>query len=250
MRNDLPMHLRLNPDLNLAPFTAAYARDGFVQIPDVLAPDVAEALLTHLHTKTPWRLLHVDADARPVHHGLDEVRAKGREWYTATINAALAQARESVGYLYCTYPMIDFYLQGRDPDNDIHRVTEFLNADDWLSLGRTVLGNPNVSKAEAHAARYDPGHFLTRHVDFGDNGARRAAYVISLCKDWRPDWGGLLLFLDARQNVSEGYLPRFNVVTIFDVGRVHAVSQVANFAGAARYSIAGWFRDDPARPVH
>ena len=56
----------------------------------------------------------------------------------------------------------------------IHRMTEFLNGGDFLDLGRRVVGEPGIVKAEAHATNYGPGHFLTRHLDNGEDGARRA----------------------------------------------------------------------------
>jgi len=65
-----------------------------------------------------------------------------------------------------------------------------------------------------------------------------------MTKDWQPDWGGLLLFLDDKQDVVQGFLPRFNVLTVFDINYLHTVTQVSSFAGKLRTSVTGWFRDD------
>jgi Rps23 Pro-64 3,4-dihydroxylase Tpa1-like proline 4-hydroxylase len=37
------------------------------------------------------------------------------------------------------------------------------------------------------------------------------------------------------------------VLTIFDIKYLHTVTQVSSFAGGARISLTGWFRDDPTR---
>ena len=108
-----------------------------------------------------------------------------------------------------------------------------------------MTGVQGITKADAHATAYGPGHFLTRHLDYGEDRERRAAYVLGMTEGWQPDWGGLLLFLNKKQDISEGYLPRFNVLTIFDIKHLHTVTQVASFAGKLRTSVTGWFRDDP-----
>jgi Rps23 Pro-64 3,4-dihydroxylase Tpa1-like proline 4-hydroxylase len=163
------------------------------------------------------------------------------------IGDVAARARQNRGYLYKTYPMIEAYMRGWDPGHPIHLATEFINSPEFLELGRRVTGVSAVNKADAHATFYGPGDFLTRHLDEGEDKERRAAYVLGLTEGWQPDWGGLLLFLKDNQDVREGYLPRFNVLTIFDIKYLHTVTQVSSFAGGGRYSITGWFRDDPTR---
>ena len=58
----------------------------------------------------------------------------------------------------------------------------------------------------------------------------------------RPDWGGILQFLDRDGHVADGYVPVFNALNIFRVPQLHNVSSVVPFAGHARLSITGWFR--------
>ena len=113
-----------------------------------------------------------------------------------------------------------------------------------------VTGVAGVTKVDAHACRYQPGHFLTRHLDEGEDKERRAAYVLGFTKGWQPDWGGMLLFLNQKQDVDLGFLPRFNNLTIFDIKYLHTVTQVSTFARLPRLTSTGWFRDDPAaRPA-
>ncbi|MBI1366601.1 MAG: proline hydroxylase [Alphaproteobacteria bacterium] len=238
--------LRINPTLDLAPYAQIYAQRGIVQIPGVLEPACAEVLAETVAKATPWRVLFTDKDDNPIHFSPEELQAMGKERFQALAADALARARQNRGYFYDAYPMIEAYLKGWDPGNPIHQVTEFINSPEYLDLGRRVTGVSGITKADAHATRYRPGHFLTRHLDYGEDRERRAAYVLGLTKGWEPDWGGLLLFLNQKQDVTEGYLPRFNVLTIFDIKYLHTVTQVTTFAGANRISVTGWFRDDPA----
>lgn len=241
-----PVTLRLNPALDLARYAETYSRRGIVQIADVFEAPAADGLERMLAGPLPWRLLMTDASDKPIHFSAAEAQAAGREKMDALIKDAFQRARQNRGYLYNTYPMIEGYLRGWDPGHPIHHVTEFINSPEFLGLGRRVTGVTGITKADAHATAYHPGHYLTRHVDHGEDHERRAAYVLGFSRNWQPDWGGLLLFLSDRQDITEGYLPRFNVLTIFDIKYLHTVTQVSSFAGGVRRSITGWFRDDPA----
>lgn len=237
--------VELNPDLDLASYAREYAERGIVQIPNLFPDPTARAMARIFREAIPWRLIATDDADNPVQYTAEQWRALGADAQRSVMQACLDRARQNRGYIYNGYHMIEAYLEGRDPGHPIHQLTEFLNGEDWLGLGREVLGNPAITKADAHATLYAPGHYLTRHNDLGEIRERRAAYVIGLTERWEPDWGGLLLFLDERLDIRRGLTPRFNVVTIFDVNYIHAVTQVATFAPAGRYSIAGWFRDDP-----
>lgn len=239
--------IRLNPRLDLAPYAEAYARRGIVQIQGLFEDRTATALADMLQRGLPWRMVFTTPDDKPVHFSREELQAQGPERWKATVADVMARARQNRGFFYKTYPMIEAYLKGWDPGHPIHQLTELINSPDFLGIGRALTGVSAITKADAHATFYGPGDFLTRHLDTGDNRERRAAYVLGLTRGWQPDWGGLLLFLDEKQDVTEGYLPRFNVLTVFDVKFLHTVTQVSSFAGAGRFSIAGWFRDDPGR---
>ena len=118
----------------------------------------------------------------------------------------------------------------------------------FIAFAKTLIGESRLTKIDCHATNYQPGHFLTRHVDEGDKLERRAAYTIGFSRRREPDWGGLLLFLDERLNIKNGFTPGFNLLTVFDGLMPHTVTAVSPFAPAPRLSIAGWFRDDaPAR---
>jgi len=245
------IELRLNPELDQAAFAEVYARDRQVFIDDVLEPEAAETVYRILSETISWRLVFPEPAAEP---GAPEVVAQltqqdiaaiGREAVNQRLAAVMDRARENYGFLYNAYPMIQAYVAGRDPGHPIHQVTEFLNSPAFLDFGRAVIGVPGITKADAQATLYSRGNFLTRHTDEGPGLERRAAYTFGFTKSWQTDWGGLLMFLDDALDVSRGWLPRFNRLSIFDGRRVHAVSPVSAFAGGGRFQITGWFRDDP-----
>jgi len=174
-----------------------------------------------------------------------DIAAMGRQAIGAKIGHVMERARENYGYLYDSYPMIEAYTSGWDAGHPIHQLTEFINSPEFLELGKTVTGAPLVTKADAQATRYARGHFLTRHIDEGHDKERVAAYTLGFTRNWQPDWGGLLMLLDDNLDISRAFLPRFNVLSIFDGRRIHSVSAVSPFAGGARHQITGWFRNDP-----
>jgi SM-20-related protein len=243
----MAVELRLNPKLDLAPYAQTYRERGLVQIPEIFEPETAEAIHGMLAGAIPWRLLFTDPNDKPVHYTQEEWNGLSQEQRTAFMQDVHKRARENRGYLYYTYPMIEAYLRGWEQGHPIHQMTELINSDEFLGLGRDVTASPAINKADAHACQYRPGHYLTRHLDEGDDKERRAAYVLGFSKDWQPDWGGLLLFLKQNQDVDFGFLPRFNNLTIFDIKYLHTVTQVSNFAGAPRLTITGWYRDDPIK---
>lgn len=237
--------LRINPTLNAADYAAAYARDGYVQIPAILDAATAEGIATVLERGTPWVHVISDAHGRESAITRDLVNRIGQAGLDERLRGLMAQAREGFGYSYMHYPLITAYLEGRDPGHPLHLITEYLNSREFLDFGQAVIGHPHIVKADAQASFYRPGDFLSLHNDVGDIAERRAAYTLGFSRRWRPDWGGQLLFHDDRGDIQRGLAPGFNVLTLFKVPTWHSVAPVAGYAGAPRLSIVGWLRDDP-----
>ncbi|WP_374470516.1 2OG-Fe(II) oxygenase family protein [Phenylobacterium sp.] len=233
----------LRPGLRPEAYAAAYARDGVVQIEGVLPDAVAEDLAAVLERGTAWSLVYSDAGGRHVILPQAELARRPQAELHAELEAVVRRAATGFAYVYLVYPMIDAYLDGRDPGHPLHRVTEFLNSPAFMDFVRAVTGEP-VVKVDAQATLYRPGHFLTQHDDRGV-GERRAAYTLGLTRSWRPDWGGQLLFHTAAGDVARGFAPRFNVLTLFRVPLPHSVAAVAPYAATPRLTITGWLRDDP-----
>lgn len=104
----------------------------------------------------------------------------------------------------------------------------------------SVTGRKYTAINSMFASRYSSGCFLSPHTDpvHGDVGV-----VYQLTRDWKPQWGGLLHFMDANGSVVGVREPVFNSITLFEIpegGQWHFVSQVAAGVTKSRYAMAGW----------
>jgi SM-20-related protein len=235
--------IALSPGLRPERYAQAYRREGVVQVEGVFPDNTAAELAAVLEAATAWSLVHSGPKGEAVILDAAEAARWGQAQVRATLAEVAARASNGFGYVYLVYPMIDAYLDGRDPPHPLNRLTEFLNGTEFMGFAGAVTGEP-VVKVDAQATHYRPGHFLTQHDDKGV-GERRAAYTIGLTRRWRPDWGGQLLFHDSGGDVTRGFAPRFNVLTLFKVPMLHSVAAVAPYAAAPRLTITGWLRDDP-----
>ena len=237
------MQLRLNPSLDLKAASQTYARDGLVQIPNILEPHLAEDLWQMLETTLPWGIAFQGA-AGPQVYDQNALKTLPQDQIRADLRSALDRTSRAYGFMYLSYPMITAYLQNRDPGHAIHRVTEFIASQEFIGLGARLTRDDDVYKADAQATMYRPGDYIGLHNDIGtEKSDRLAAYTIGLTPEWRPDWGGQLLFHDDQGDVLRGYAPRWNTLTVFKVPRLHSVAPVSAYAVGKRLSIVGWFRN-------
>tara|TARA_A100001015_G_scaffold260701_1_gene305650 strand:+ start:1785 stop:2480 length:696 start_codon:yes stop_codon:yes gene_type:complete len=91
-------------------------------------------------------------------------------------------------------------------------------------------------------SKYKGGNFLSPHSDQG-NG--KLAFVLNLTKNWKPQYGGILHFMnEEKTEIIESYIPLFNNLMLFEVpegGIPHFVSHVVPYIKQDRYSITGWY---------
>lgn len=125
---------------------------------------------------------------------------------------------------------------------DLHAV---FNSEAFLDFARRFSGDDRIAYVDAQPTRYLPGHFLNTHTDEHVDAGRLYAYVLNLSPRWRPEWGGLLMFMDGQGTITETFTPTAGTLNVFKVPQNHAVSMVAPFARAPRYSITGWWRTTP-----
>jgi Rps23 Pro-64 3,4-dihydroxylase Tpa1-like proline 4-hydroxylase len=238
----------INPGLDIAGLSASFARRGRLVIGNLLVPPDAERLHACLASETPWGLAYHDGTGPQQIDAAQLATLPAAD--VATLNERVErQAGEAFRYRYRCYPMVDAYLQRKDPHLMLHAAFELLNSPPMLERIRAITGLRQIVRADAQATLYAPGDFLTLHNDFDPRKGRLLAYVMSFARNWRPDYGGLLQFLDAENNIEEGFLPRFNAMMIFRVPQNHAVTYVPPFAPLGRYSITGWFQDATAVPA-
>ncbi len=231
----------LNQALDTAHWRDELARRGRVQVPSFLQPEAADRLHGWLDELVPWTLaLRSDEQSRTLDAGA--YAALTDDERGALVAAAARDAGEGFSFAYESYQMITSYIEQRDPELPLHRVTEFLNSEPYIAWLRQLTGDSRVRKVDCQATCYRAGHFLTRHDDRYEDEGRLFAYVLGLTRRWHADWGGLLQFLNPSGEVVETFLPRFNTLSIFRVPIDHCVSIVAPFASEPRFSITGWLR--------
>ena len=231
----------LQSGLDIDAARTAFESAGRVQLEDFLEPHAADSLYDCLRTEVPWQL-HFNDGARSHDVDLAQFRVLDEASQQALIEAIHRNASSDFQYLFDNFPVADAHEDGRHADLLLLQFQEFVNTAEFLELARQLTGVGSICMADSQATRYRPGHFLTSHDDEADGKNRVAAYVLSLTPDWRADFGGLLNFLDAGGNVTGTYTPGFNVLNLFRVPQAHAVSCVAPFAPAPRYSLSGWLR--------
>jgi len=229
----------LSREIDTERLAACYHSTGRVVIEPFLDPDSASTLAQHLASRTDWRL---------VLNGGDKVFEIGRNEFDALpaserarIDAAVVESgRAGFQYRYDTVRVSDDPENRARRDDPIDRFAAWMAAPATLDPLRAIIGSPDVDFADAQATAYRSGDFLNAHDDDVAGKGRRAAYVLGLTPDWRPEWGGLLLFHDGCR--VEGIVPGYNRLTFFRVPQVHSVSYVAPLAPRPRYSITGWLR--------
>jgi Rps23 Pro-64 3,4-dihydroxylase Tpa1-like proline 4-hydroxylase len=228
---------QLNPALDRVGLAAEFARRGHVQIPQLLTRESAQRVHTCLAEETAYSLIFNDGEKQLEYRNLTPQQ---RQDHTRA-----AWRRVGLHAFQFLYEQHILSLNGEtyaDPGHYWAAVTDFLNGPQFLGLAREVTGMPDIAFADAQASLYRAGHFLSSHGDESEIANRRAAYVFSLTPSWRPEWGGLLEFIDKNGHIESGYVPNFNSLRLFRVPINHYVSCVAPYAMGGRSSITGWLR--------
>lgn len=239
----------INPALARTQLAQSFARDGRLQIRDVLTRETAETLRSILAHQTDWGVaIHADEQGQSQRQSFRSQDLKQPEKARRLQELVGATARAAAQRLYAfrhlRYSLVEACLEKWDEGGPHDLLLEHLNAPEFLDLMRQVTGIAELVKADAHASCFGPQHFLGRHNDSHMAEGWRVAYVLNLTiEDWHPNWGGYLVFFDADGDIEIGYKPRFNTLNLFRVPQDHAVSYVPPFAPNGRYAISGWLRD-------
>jgi Rps23 Pro-64 3,4-dihydroxylase Tpa1-like proline 4-hydroxylase len=122
-------------------------------------------------------------------------------------------------------------------------IRNIFNSKDFLNKLSEITGLELTKLTTLFMSKYKNGSFLSPHSDKG-NG--RIAFVLNLSKFWKPQYGGVLHFMnDNRTDIIDSYVPLFNSLMIFEVpkesGIPHFVSHVSPNVKFNRYAITGWF---------
>ena len=236
--------LALSPDLDAAALAQAFARTKRLHIPGLMAPGDAGRVADVLEAETRWKTT-VAAGGAFFELPLDGRRAADPAKQSWLDEAGVDGSSPLTQYIFDTRRLGIEHTEvtGGEPDL-ADDVLDWLNSPAVLDFLRTVTGDCRIDLVDAQASRYRPGHVLTAHNDVSAGKNRLYGYVLNLTREWRADWGGLLVFHGADGHVEHGWVPAFNALNLFEVPTRHSVTQVASFAPRDRYSIVGWVRSN------
>jgi Rps23 Pro-64 3,4-dihydroxylase Tpa1-like proline 4-hydroxylase len=228
----------INNDLDIDDSRRQLLTRDRVQITQFLQPSAAEAFAQELETRVPWQLAERS-------EGVSRTSPRGEypqgEAYARLIERGYARAAESYQFAYDSYMLVKAAKEGWDPQLLVHALLQFLNTREFLAFATYLSGDKELSHVTAQCTRYRPGQYLMPHDDTDQAEGRRYAFVINLSRDWRPEWGGQLQFLDNDGNILETFLPRWNSLSLFKVPQRHQVTFVAPWATQPRHAVTGWW---------
>jgi SM-20-related protein len=231
--SDAPV-FRMDP-ADVRAYGETFRRDGIVQIRNIFDPAFAEQLEKTLKDDTYWRLTYADEKHKAVALNSEQLAKTDLQ---ALAGEILKRAGDGFSYVYLACHLQNTYGGPGAAAHPLHKLFNLLNSPEFLAFGREVSGHSDVVRIDATATWYRPGDFLTMHTD--QVGLRRTAYTLGFTRGWRADWGGQLLFHTPAGDVERGFMPAFNVLTMFNIPRNHSVAQVAHYAKERRLTVSGW----------
>ena len=239
--------LTLNPALDADRLAVDFAANRRVQVADFLLPDSAVLLRSELLGRHDWqRVIH--GGGRVFETPTAEFDAMPPSERAVLDSAIIAAAASGFQFSYDTIRVPDLPALRTKRGTLLDEFAVLMSAPATLALLCRIaaIETGDVGYADAQATRYRAGDFLTRHDDQVTGKNRQLAYVLAMSPEWRPDWGGLLLFEDATGRLVDAFAPRFNALSLFAVPQPHSVSYVAPFAPHPRLAVTGWIRHGEA----
>lgn len=228
----------ISNDIDIEHWRRALAQRSRIQIPDFFQPAAADALGRELAEAVPWQMAErSEGESRITPRGAYPDAAESDR----LLRRGYARAADGYQFAYDSYMLVKAAMEGWDPELLVHGVLQFFNTPQFIDFARHLASDPAITHATAQCTRYRPGHYLMPHEDLEVSEGRRYAFVLNLGRDWRPDWGGQLQFLDAEDSVVEVFLPRWNSLSLFRVPQRHQVTLVAPWAARPRHAITGWW---------
>lgn len=218
-----------------------FVATGGVSIPNFLAKKDVAALQKALDNESEWQLV-LNQGQKHFDVSQSQLAVLGPEKRQQLYIGAYQNACDGFSYLYENMPIADMRARGIAFNPVFEQLLDLLNGAPFLERARTVLGDASASFTDAQLTKYGPGHYLTQHDDFVEGKNRLCAYILSMNKDWKPEWGGLLHLVDDDGEVCDTFSPAWNTLRLIRVPQMHFVSAVAPYAPRSRFSVTGWVR--------
>lgn len=249
--------MKINPDINPEDYAKELRETGTVTIENFLTEEAVNLLHKYYSQEIPpenwWACsqptgFSKDANTRNIPENANRIAEEKQR----AVNAFI---RGDFGF--------HFYRtnENHKPECDCVecKLRDWMYSPEVLGFFEKTTGVKYSSYKSLFASKYSEGCFLSPHTDQwrGDLG-----FTLQLTKNWWPQWGGLLHFLDESEKhmgvnemvlkiaskqprtVSETRVPKFNAITLFylpeQTGRWHYVSHVNPGVKASRIAYTGW----------
>jgi hypothetical protein len=231
--------LQLNPELDREALAEAFRRTGRIRIQRLLSAGAPE-LYHYLEGAEHW--IQVLNKQRGAHEIPLNAWHAPRSRRRPVIEREIYE-RALDGFQY-SYAALRVPQQGETTgDPVLAAIAELMKSPEVVGFLEEVTGVQGPHFVDGQVTAYGQGDFLTGHDDDVKNSRRKAAFVFGLTPQWRPEWGGLLLFHEPGEVEISGMVPQFNTLDLFSVPRFHSVSQVTRAAPRRRYCVTGWLAD-------
>lgn len=231
--------IKINSALDPHALNQQLRESGRIQIPNFFETDTADYLYGLLQENTDWFVTYNEGGEN-YESTLAEFQSMPPQQRREFTGRLFASARDGFQFIFRQYYISRAIENGENKGHPLHVVNDHVNSDAFLDFMRVLTGRDEIKKSDSYASLYAPGDFLTTHDDLHGSHDRVAAYVVSMTRDWNPNWGGYLAFYDEHDNIREAFMPTFNTLNLFMIPQKHAVQPVAPFAGHMRTSLLGW----------
>jgi len=233
----------INKSVNLELVKKEFKKNKVVVIENFLDQKIAEQLYSWFSEEMPSEWWEVSTFPQENETGPSFVR---------NIEENYNQIRKNYEFSLKSFSESKFaYNFFRTKDNHFEdclctecNLRKWLVDSECLNFISESTGTKYTDSDEVFAACYGIGDYLSPHVD-SPNGT--LGFVYQLSKNWLPEYGGLLHFMDdKREKVERIEVPTFNTLTLFylpkDKGKWHFVSPVSPGTPELRFTYAGWFK--------
>jgi len=230
----------LKENLKIEPLAKSYSELERISVKNILTTSSALSLREYLLGMPEWNLAfkvgdkHFDVSAT----GFAQLDSIERDSFLREIYLS---AGNDFGYMYKNCPIYDLVKVNKCPQF-LEVFYEYINSQEFIKFLKGITGFENIDFLDAQATCYDAGHFLTSHDDVIKGKNRLAAFVFNFSQEWKSEWGGNLTFYNSKGEVDDVFVPSFNSLSLFTVGKQHAVTMVNKSVEQSRFAITGWLR--------
>ncbi len=214
-----------------AGYISRFANKGRIRLEGALSADDADAVHHALEQQTPWELQLVSKDGRPEIINRRELNTLPEGEIQQRLSDAAERAQTGLSWLRLGYRLQD----ASRSEVALSPLFDLVASAEFAAFCESLTGLSGLSLSDVQAVCYRPGDFFTQHTDL----AARLCFEWNFSKDWRPDWGGQVLFHSPSGDIEGGISPRLNDLSLFAGDQPRSIASVAAYAAAPRFSIMG-----------